>query len=393
MPYRIINAEAYLDKQVEAGNVSREDADLINGFCEERKATKGISESTALVTAKGLTQFADMLASFKECTAEDIFKAINATRDEWSQNTRRLRVFYLKTFFQWLIRKGYNTEIDTKDLEEISIPKANKLTKTASQMIPEDKINLMIKSCKNSRDRALISFLYEGALRPIEAREATWSQVHFDEYGVVYNTAKKTGEARRIRMTTYAPYLATWRADYPGTPEGDAVVFVTNRGNPLSRQRFDDIISHAAKAAGLKGVYPYILRHSRITAMVEQEIPESVIKLQSWGHISTPMMATYTHLTGDSIDTILLGKAGIKKRGRPPGPSIKPTQCPHCSTVNLPGAHYCTMCGLALTKTAAASEAEALSTVRSQPEITDQQKQIEAMQREIRELKEAMKRG
>jgi Site-specific recombinase XerD len=356
MPYRIIDAGAYLNNQVKAGTISREDADLIHDFCEERKATKQVSEATALVTSKGLTQFALHLAPFKECTSQDIIKAINATDKKWSQNTRRLRVFYLKTFAQWLVNEGYNSKIDIKKIDSIKTPKANKATKTASQMISEEKIDEMIKSCKNQRDRALISFMYEGALRPIEVRQAKWSQVTFDEYGAIFNTAGKTGQPRRIRLLVYAPYLAAWQQSYPGDPEGDALVFVTRKGGMISRQLFDDIISHAAKAAGLNGVFPYILRHSRITSMVNQEIPESIIKLQAWGHIATPMMATYTHLTDGAVDDVMLARAGVKKRGRPKGPSIKPIQCPHCNHVNLPGVRHCNLCGRSLTEEAAATQ-------------------------------------
>jgi len=97
-------------------------------------------------------------------------------------------------------------------------------------MISEEKIDLMIRSCKNSRDRALIAFMYEGALRPIEVREATWSQITFDQYGAIFNTTKKTGKPRYIRLIRYYGYLAAWKADYrPGTPEGNALVFVIGR--------------------------------------------------------------------------------------------------------------------------------------------------------------------
>ena len=135
-----------------------------------------------------------------------------------------------------------------KKLNEIQPPKADKATKTASQMIPKDKIDQMIRSCKNSRDRALISFMYEGALRPIEVREATWDQIIFDQWGAVFNTSKKTGKPRYIRLVKYHPYLAAWRADYhPGIPEGKARVFVTSSGKILSRQYFDNIIARARR--------------------------------------------------------------------------------------------------------------------------------------------------
>jgi len=353
MPYEIINAYAYLNNRVKDGSLTQEDADLIYEFCEERKATKHITESTALATSKSLSKFAISITPFKQCTTLDVIKAINSVEKIWKQNTRRLRIYYLKEFLHWLVEEGHNSTINIKKLDSIKPPLADKATKTASQMIPEEKIDEMIKSCKNSRDRALIAFMYEGALRPIEVREATWDQIKFDQYGAIFTTAKKTGKPRYIRLIRYSGYLAAWRSDYhPGKPDGNAWVFVTNQNNKISRQYFQDIIANAAKAAGLKGVFPYILRHSRITAMVAQKIPESVIKLQAWGSLATPMMQTYTHLSNDQMDDVLLETSGVKRVGRPTGPSVKPVQCPHCNTVNVPGAQYCHRCGRELTEEA-----------------------------------------
>ena len=143
MPYKIINAGAYLDNQVRAGAISREDADLLHEFCEERKATKHVSESTALVTSKGLSKFAPWITPFRQCTTQNIIKAINAVESKWKQNTRRLRIYYLKEFAHWLVDEGYNSTINIKKLESIKPPIADKATKTPGQMIPEDKIDQM----------------------------------------------------------------------------------------------------------------------------------------------------------------------------------------------------------------------------------------------------------
>ena len=116
--------------------------------------------------------------------------------------------------------------------------------------------------------------MYEGALRPIEVREATWEQLKFDQYGAIFNTSKKTGKSPVIRFIQYAPYLAAWKADYhPGTSGRGCAGICHGYGQILSRQYFDKIIMTAAEATGLKGVFPYILRHSRITAMVAQRDP------------------------------------------------------------------------------------------------------------------------
>jgi len=349
MPYREINIQTYLSNQITAGSISQEDGDLIHEFITERKATKGISDGTCLVTAKGLSKFIAMLPPLKECKTSDIFKALNAVGEMWKQNTRRLRIFYFKTFLLWLIDEGHNNILNLKKIEAIQPPKADKATKTAAQMIPENKIDEMIRSCRNVRDRAMLALAYEGALRPIEVREAKWSQLKFDEYGAVFTTAKKTGKPRYIRLLTYPQYLAVWKSDYhPGEPEADKLIFVTRAGGILSRQYFDNIISRAAQSAGLKNIFPYLLRHSRITAMTAQGIPESVVKLQAWGSLSTPMMATYTHLNNEQLDDVMLKSQGIK-RGRPKGITVKPVQCAKCDSVNVPGARFCFTCGLSLT--------------------------------------------
>jgi len=121
MPYNIIDAGAYLDNRVKAGTISREDADLIHEFCEERKAMKHVTESTALVTSKGLTQFAILIAPFKECSTQDIIKGINIVEKKWKQNVRRLRIYYLKEFAHWLIIEGYNTKINITKLGSVNL--------------------------------------------------------------------------------------------------------------------------------------------------------------------------------------------------------------------------------------------------------------------------------
>ena len=129
-------------------------------------------------------------------------------------------------FIRWLFDEGYNAKINVKKLEEIRPPKADKATKTASRMISEENIERMIRSCKNSWDRTMIAFMYEGALRPIEVREATWGRLKFDKYGAVFTTATKTGKPRYIRLIRHTQHLAAWKSDYLGTPEGNALIFI-----------------------------------------------------------------------------------------------------------------------------------------------------------------------
>ena len=57
---------------------------------------------------------------------------------------------------------------------------------------------------KNWGDRAIIATLYESGVRIQELATLSWSQVTFDEYGVIMNidarTGKKTCKPRYIRL-------------------------------------------------------------------------------------------------------------------------------------------------------------------------------------------------
>jgi integrase len=354
-------------RRVQVGAMTQEDADLVSLYCEERRATDHIQETTTTIIIKSLISVVPDLAPFKECTTPQVIKMVNATESRWSQNTRRLRIVILKKFLRWLITEGYNTTLNLQKVDSIKPPSGNKITKSADKMISSATVDEMIRSCKNSRDRALIALAFEGALRPSEARNATWNQLSFDEYGAKFITSGKTGKTRYIRIIRYAGYLTAWQADYhPGTPTGDALIFPTRSGKILSENYYTFLVTEAAKAAGLEGFFPYLLRHSRITEMISEKIPESVVKLQAWGSLSTPMLATYAHVSNDQQDDILLASAGVKRVGRPAGPTIKPAQCGHCQTINVPGSSFCRTCGRSLTEKAE-SEVDQIREIMKNP--------------------------
>jgi len=359
--------EKLLSRRIQAGAMTQDDADLVSSYCEERRATDHIKENTVDSIIKALISVVPYLAPFKECTTPQVIKMVNTSESHWGPNTRRLKIILTKKFLKWLVDEGYNTTLNLPKVISIHPPSGNKITKTADQMIPAEKVDEMIRSCKNSRDRALIALAFEGALRPSEVRNATWSQLTFDEYGAKFITSGKTGKTRYIRIIRYAGYLTAWQADYhPGTPTGDSLIFPTRSGALIGETYYTDILKKTAKSAGLKGFFPYLLRHSRITEMISEKIPESVVKLQAWGCLSTPMLATYAHVSNDQQDDILLASAGVKRVGRPAGPTIKPAQCGHCQTINVPGSSFCRTCGRSLTEKAE-SEVDQIREIMKNP--------------------------
>jgi len=59
MPCKVLNTGAYLDNRVKAGLITRENADLIYEFCEERKAMKHTTEATSRAYRNALRSLGD----------------------------------------------------------------------------------------------------------------------------------------------------------------------------------------------------------------------------------------------------------------------------------------------------------------------------------------------
>jgi DNA-directed RNA polymerase beta' subunit len=86
--------------------------------------------------------------------------------------------------------------------------------------------------------------------------------------------------------------------------------------------------------------------------MMNDEIPESVIKMQAWGSLKSNMLATYSHMTNKDMDRILLTKAGIITNGHEKEDELRPRQCSNCGKVHGPTTKFCDECGSSLTKEA-----------------------------------------
>ncbi len=92
----------------------------------------------------------------------------------------------------------------------------------------------MIDVCTRSIDRAIIMMLYEGGFRIGEIGALKWGDLKFDEYGIVVNVRFKTEKPRYLRLVMAREHLAKWMTDYPFRPEGDNLVFITERKTPLT---------------------------------------------------------------------------------------------------------------------------------------------------------------
>ena len=373
-----------LNRAIDTGKITHDDGQLLKEFITEINATKHISPKRTFKLYYTLIGLRDYFGPYRENTIADIYTGIdnmNKARKPdgtpmFKKNTLADYTRFIKRFYLWMSENGY-TKVDVRKLQKIHSPGYDTMTKTAGMLLTEAEVKRILEACKTSRDRAIISMLYEGGFRIGEMGNLRWRQVQFNEWNVAINVDDKTGKPRFVPLVMSKPYIAQWKNDYPLALEDDAYVFVTayrNEGeqiqyNQLQYQGIAKKFRTIAVKAGIdKKITPHLLRHSRITHLIQQGYSESVIKLMMWGNITTDMFRTYAHLVNSDIENEVAIKQGITiPEQRKKSDMLEPRQCPVCYTINGPTYNFCSTCGRELTPETAIGKSNAESDIDNDP--------------------------
>ena len=403
-----------LERWKEKGNITPEDAILIEDYLIRRRADKDLSQGRVNKIMFTLLSWRRFVPEFTKNTIKDIHKGIDALKNghnmkrddgnyQYSKNFVYDTVTIIKPFYVWLLETGQlpmnkedliedkkdshrYTKLELRDIalakiRSIKRPKRDLMTKTVADILTEEEIKKMVEACESSRDRALLMLLFDGGFRIGELGKLTWGQISFDKYGAVVNVDEKTGKPRYVRLLAGAPYLAKLKDDYPFDPSGNNLVFVSHQKNPINYNAMYRQVRRIAERAGIKKkVHPHIFRHTRITNLIEKGIPESIIKSMMWGSLTTDMFACYSHLSNQSIDNALLEQAGIIRTEHLEKIDVlSPRQCPSCHLINSPTSRYCSQCGKPLTEDEIKSQSEIMTLIDNDPDLLTMMKRIIAL--------------
>ena len=360
--YYLEHSSTLLEKAANEGKIDEEERAIIEEYIGEMVAISQISPVRRYKLVGTIIRNHEFHPHFTECKINDIYRAIDqiktATNPDgtprYKKNTIADLVQMIKRFFIWLAENEY-CEIDLKKLKKIHAPRYNQSTVTADMLLTESEVLAIIGAANNSRDRALISLLYEGGFRIGEVGNLTWGQVEFTAWNVTVNTAEKTGKPRYVPLTAARAYLSQWKNDYPFPITPSNYVFLTSTTHkPLQYAGLVKQIRALATRAGVKKhIKPHIFRHSRITHLSQKGLNESIIKMMMWGDVNTNMMKVYQHLTDTDVDEAIAEMNGVnipnKEEKQKRSGNMRPVQCPRCATVNSPNMKFCGNCGAPLT--------------------------------------------
>jgi len=136
-----------------------------------------------------------------------------------------------------------------------------------------EEIKAMMAAAENERDRALVSVLFEAALRPGELLGMTVGSVEFrDEYCLI-SVNGKTGVKRIPLVASYRPLL-DWLQKHPRRSDLKAPLWASignnSKGGRVSYHYLRKLLKRLAEKAGVKKeVWPYLFRHTALTNLAK----------------------------------------------------------------------------------------------------------------------------
>ncbi len=226
---------------------------------------------------------------------EEIQEFLEFQREQgYAASTVARRMIALKVFFKFLRREG---EIPQNIALYLETPKQ---WKTLPEYLTEEEMVRLVEiddeTVDGIRDKAIFELLYSSGLRVSEL-------CGLKIYDVDDQFVKVMGKGHKERVVPLgAPalkavdrYLNEVRSRYDS--ETNPVLFLTNRGKPISRLFVWQRVKVRAKEVGItKNISPHTLRHTFATHLLDHGADLRVIQ-EMLGHATIASTDRYTHVS------------------------------------------------------------------------------------------------
>jgi integrase/recombinase XerD len=208
----------------------------------------------------------------------------------------------VKRFYRFALRQG---KIGADPSLQIAAPK---LPRSLPRSLTEQEVESLLAAPNievplGLRDRAMLEVLYASGLRVSELVGLRVAQVSLD-MGVV----RVLGKGAKERIVPLGEEAQTWvrRFLVEARPailrgRGADALFVTARGEQMTRQTFWHLIKHYATHAGFdKPISPHVLRHAFATHLLNHGADLRVVQLLL-GHSDVSTTQIYTHVARERL--------------------------------------------------------------------------------------------
>jgi integrase/recombinase XerD len=284
-------------------------AELLDEFCDTLWLEDGLSRNTLDRYRRDLNKFAAWLekqrdVAILQATHGDIqgylaylFVTLKAKSSSTSRN-----ISSLKRLFRYLLRQGKINADPTLQIDTPKLPR--NLPKSLSEQDVEQLLNAPdIQTPLGLRDRTMFEVLYATGLRVSELVTLRITQVSMD-MGVV----RVMGKGSKERLVPLGEESLDWLRHYLADGRGvlldkqmSNALFVTARGEGMTRQMFWYLIKKHAKHGGLnKSLSPHTLRHAFATHLLNHGADLRVVQMLL-GHADISTTQIYTHVARERL--------------------------------------------------------------------------------------------
>ena len=248
--------------------------------------------------------------SFAKITREDIIDYLLECKESDNRSgtaTIARRLVSIKLIFRFLADENLISNDITQVMDS---PKIWKLLPDHLSIEETERLlkifPLSIKEPLLFRNRAILELLYASGLRVSELTELNINSIDF-ENELVRVVGK--GEKTRIIPVGHTALRIISRYILQVRPlliknNLESLLFVSNHGKKLDRERIWMIIKDAAQAAGInKNVHPHTLRHSFASHLLSNGADLRIIQ-EMLGHSAISTTEIYTHVEQNRLSAI-----------------------------------------------------------------------------------------
>jgi integrase/recombinase XerD len=284
------------------------DDPLLDEFCDTLWLEDGLSKNTLESYRRDLTQFASWLeqrsvAGLLAAGKADVlaYLAHRMKAGAKARSSARL-LSSLKRFYRYVAASARLAADPTLTIDAPMLPRG--LPKTLNEADVEALLRAPDAGVPlGLRDRAMLETLYATGLRVSELVGLSVAQVSLDA-GVV----RVMGKGAKERLVPLGEEALFWIGRYieAGRPELLAgctteALFVTTRGEAMTRQAFWYLIKRYALRAGIaKPISPHVLRHAFATHLINHGADLRVVQMLL-GHSDISTTQIYTHVARERL--------------------------------------------------------------------------------------------
>jgi integrase/recombinase XerD len=290
----------------------RESADLaaIDAFCESLWLEDGLSRNTLGAYRSDLAQAACWLRAETGCSLRDageaeLLRYIAGRFADSRPSSANRRLSVLRRFFRHRVRQGLRGDDPSANIRSARQPPRYPAT------LSERQVEALLAApaadtALGRRDRAMLETLYATGLR---VSELVGLRTH--SVGLADGVVRVVGKGDKERLVplgevareAIVAWLGAGRPEILGRRASDAL-FVTVRGEAMSRQMFWKIVRRHARAAGIDThLSPHVLRHAFATHLLDHGADLRVVQMLL-GHADISTTQIYTHVARERLRTL-----------------------------------------------------------------------------------------